>query len=268
MVPQSVVLSIVVTLAASVLLPVAAAVIIKKKTGASLSSFFVGFLVFFVCYIIALAASLLFSSLIRSAVPLLLVSALRAGVVEESGRALAFGLLLKKKDRIADALMYGAGHGGIEVLLILTLTMFSNLVLALMANSGGLETILASAPEQAEALTDAIGVLAALRPGDLALGVIERISAMGIHICLSVVVFYAVRKKCVLSFLIAVALHAAVDFSLVFAVLGIVGNLAIEGILFAETLVLVLIAVIYAKRYNRPQPPVPADGPGTDADAT
>ena len=64
---------------------------------------------------------------------------LMAGTFEECGRWLAFKLSLRWSRGPGDALMYGAGHGGIEAILLAGMTMLSNITLALALNRGGLE---------------------------------------------------------------------------------------------------------------------------------
>ena len=66
---------------------------------------------------------------------------LMAGVFEECGRWLAFKLSLRWSRGPGDALMYGAGHGGIEAILLAGMTMLSNITLALALNRGGLEAV-------------------------------------------------------------------------------------------------------------------------------
>jgi uncharacterized membrane protein YhfC len=57
-----------------------------------------------------------------------LYGGLMAGLFEETGRFLAFKTILRsKRNNDANALMYGAGHGGFEAMMILGITMISNL---------------------------------------------------------------------------------------------------------------------------------------------
>ena len=54
-----------------------------------------------------------------------------AGLFEETGRWIAFKTVLKKRQgKNANALMYGAGHGGFEAAMIVGTAMISNLVMA------------------------------------------------------------------------------------------------------------------------------------------
>jgi len=60
-----------------------------------------------------------------------------AGLFEETGRFLAFSFALKKyRSKNVNALMYGAGHGGLEAMVIVGLTMINNIAWSSMINSG------------------------------------------------------------------------------------------------------------------------------------
>ena len=97
-----------------------------KKKGGQVSAFFVGCAVFVV---FALLLESLVHNLVLKGLPVgekilgntllyALYGGLMAGLFEETGRFLAFKTVLKKRqDNDRNALMYGAGHGGIECIL-------------------------------------------------------------------------------------------------------------------------------------------------------
>ena len=70
-----------------------------------------------------------------------LYGGLMAGLFEETGRFAAFQLLRRsgKGGTPQDALIYGAGHGGMEAVLLVGLTNVSNLLLSFWLNTGTLE---------------------------------------------------------------------------------------------------------------------------------
>jgi len=144
-----------------------------------------------------------------------LYGGLAAGLFEETGRFLGMKFLLKKEPTGAlPAVSYGAGHGGMEMLMIFGITMISNLVLSLMINAGQADTLLATAPAEAKAQVEAqFAQLQDLNAGQLLLGFWERISALILQLGLSVIVWTAVRKggKWLWLFLAAILLHALVD---------------------------------------------------------
>lgn len=250
MIPTSSVTAMIIVAIASVLLPVAVVVAFKIKTKAGVSSVFVGALVFFVCFIIAVATQILFSSIIANAALLMVALCLRAGIVEEGGRYIAFSLLLKKKNKIGDALMYGAGHGGMEVILVLTLTMVSNIAFAAMLNNSGLDALIASAPGQAEAYRTTAESLIATKTETIYLGLAERVTAMIVHISLSVVAFYAVRLRKKRFYFLSVFMHAGFNAFILLLQYGVVGLIGIEAILFAAALVIAYVAWRFSRIYK------------------
>lgn len=169
-----------------------------------------------------------------------LYGGLAAGLFEETGRLLAFRLVLKKSPARITALSYGIGHGGIEALLLVGLTMVSNLILGLSHASG--------APLPQEAAAAAETLLAT--PASLFLwSGLERLSAMGLHLALSVLVFAAVRTGKRRLFPAAVGVHAAVNFAAVAAN----AHLPVAA---TEALVLLLtvLAALWAARIYRRLP--------------
>lgn len=142
-----------------------------------------------------------------------LYGGLAAGIFEEAGRWFAMRFLLKKEhDKPHNALMYGAGHGGCEALLIGILSLISNLVYAFMINAGQEQMLLSQVPaEQQETLQTAFTQLKEYSPAVFAAIPAERLSAVILHIALSVLVWTAVVKKKPAMFLLAIFMHFFVD---------------------------------------------------------
>ena len=70
-----------------------------------------------------------------------------AGLFEETGRYLAFSFALKKyRAKNVNALMYGAGHGGFEAIVITGLTMVNNIIWSVMINNGSISSMISSLP--------------------------------------------------------------------------------------------------------------------------
>ena len=142
-----------------------------------------------------------------------LYGGLAAGIFEETGRLIAMRFLLKKEhDKPHTALMYGAGHGGCEAILIGILSLISNLVYAFLINAGQEQMLLTQVPaEQQETLRTAFTQLKEYSPAVFAAVPAERISAVTLHIALSVLVWTAVVRKKPPMFLLAIFLHFFVD---------------------------------------------------------
>ena len=182
-----------------------------------------------------------------------LYGGLMAGLFEETGRFLSMKFLMKKEPTTAlPGLAYGAGHGGVEMLIVFGFSMISNLVMAVMINAGQLETIVAQTPTEAqEQVRTAAVKLAELRAGDLLLGLWERISALILHLSLSVLVWAAVRKggKWLWLFPAAILLHAGVDAQAV--ILSKSASMpALEAIIFAESIAIAGIAYMVGRRIS------------------
>ena len=157
-------------------------------------------------------------------------AALAAAVFEETGRLIAMKFWMKKWLDFPNALMYGIGHGGVEAILIGGLSGISNLVSMLMINSGAMQNTLAALP--AESANQTVSQLSALwtTPAQLFfVSGIERISAIILHIGLSLLIYRAVKAgecrtaesdKCrtaAFTAVLAYGIHFIVDF---FAVAG------------------------------------------------
>lgn len=182
-----------------------------------------------------------------------LYGGLMAGLFEETGRFLSMKFLMKKEPSTAlPGLAYGAGHGGVEMLIVFGIAMISNLAMAVTVNAGQLETIVAQTPAEAQEQVRAAAVrLAELRPGDLLLGLWERISALILHLSLSVLVWAAVRKggKWLWLFPAAILLHAGVDAQAV--LLSKSASMpALEAIVFAESIAIAGIASMVGRRIS------------------
>lgn len=180
-----------------------------------------------------------------------LYGGLAAGIFEETGRFLAMKFLMKKEPAtVIPGVAYGAGHGGIEMLILFGLTMISNLVMALMVNSGQADALVSQAPESAAALLQTqLNSLQTTTAGSWFIGLWERISAIILQISLSVLVWAAVRKggKWLWLFPAAILLHALVD-ALAVLLQKSVGMIPLELIVTAEAVAAGAIAILVAKK--------------------
>ena len=133
-----------------------------------------------------------------------LYGGLAAGIFEVTGRFLAFRFVLKNHRGRMTALGYGMGHGGCEAALLLSMTYLSNLALLAMEQSG------AALPQEAQA---AVSQLLSLPAANFLWAGVERISAVALHMALSVLVFAAVTQPGRRGlFFAAMLAHAAMDF--------------------------------------------------------
>ena len=137
-----------------------------------------------------------------------------AGVFEECGRHIMLKYIMKKNRTRENAVLYGIGHGGIEVLAVILPSMVLYLVIAILFSQGNVQEALNQlkiTEETAAATLTSVQAAAAFDCAMMVMNGIERLFAMFIHIGLTVIVFYGVRngKKSCLP--LAILLHMAMD---------------------------------------------------------
>ncbi len=184
-----------------------------------------------------------------------IVGGLFAGVFEETGRFVAFKTVLRnKRGNDANALMYGAGHGGVEAVLLLSATMISSIVYAILFNSGS-----ASLPGGS---LDTAQALISTPSWMFLVGSAERIAAVAIHISLSVLVWFAAKNsERFWLYPLAILLHLFVDaVAVILSKLG-VNVWIIEGLVYVIAATLVVLAVVVWKENYVPAQPELAEEP-------
>ena len=137
-----------------------------------------------------------------------------AGVFEECGRHIFLKYILKKNRTRENAVLYGIGHGGIEVLAVLLPTMITYLAVAVLFSRGDVKSALSAlkiTDENAAAALPAVQAAAAFDYGMMALNVIERLLAMLLHIGLTVIVYYGVVNAKKICLPMAIVLHMLAD---------------------------------------------------------
>ena len=143
-----------------------------------------------------------------------LYGVLMAGVFEECGRHIILKYIMKKDRTRENAVLYGIGHGGIEILAVLLPSMITYLAIAVLFSSGNTEHALKTlniTEETAATALPSVQAAATFGYGMMAMNVLERLLAMGAHIGLAVIVFYGVvrgRKGCLP---LAILLHMLMD---------------------------------------------------------
>ncbi|MCL1803534.1 MAG: YhfC family intramembrane metalloprotease [Eubacteriaceae bacterium] len=165
---------------------------------------------------------------------------LAAGVFEETGRFAAFKALKKKYMQPENAISYGIGHAGIEAWLIASLQHILFFFAAMAYNSGS----------RTEAAISAAQALAATPPIVILLSAVERISAIALHIGLSILVWPAASLTGYMHYyFFAVFLHAAADFIAALFQAGSITSVAlIEALLFAISAATLFFALKLLKK--------------------
>lgn len=242
--------------------PVALGIAAKRRLGAKLSALVTGAAVFavFVLGLESLMHRVVLGSPLGTRISenVWLYAAyggMAAALFEEFGRLIAMKLCMKRTLCRENAIMYGVGHGGLEAVLIVGLAYISNIVTAAMINSGALAAQLAALDAAtAETTAKQLAALWETAPGDFFLAGVERLSAITLHICLSYFVYRAVRYGEGRYFVLALALHFAVDAATVI-ITGYLSVYVLEAALFVAMAALAVCVVRLYRAEGADEPP-------------
>ncbi len=141
-----------------------------------------------------------------------------AALFEEAGRYIGFKYFMKKDNDPSMSLMVGAGHGGIEAILIVGLGLISNVFIASLINSNSeiLSFLESSDPQNYSLIMESFETLSEMSPPLFLLAGLERVTVIFFHISLSVFVFKAAKNRKQISYLfLAFFLHFIFDFVVV-----------------------------------------------------
>ena len=209
-----------------ILMPLALAVYLTRKFKAEWRLFGVGILTFIISQVFHIPFNLwMLNPLLektklqfnQSGFPLFMLAlcyGLSAGLFEEITRYLGYRVSIKDERDWKSALMYGAGHGGIESILIGILALFT--LIRLVSLQGiDLSTIvdakyLELARSQVEIYWEAPWHL-------ILLGAVERLIAICFHLSATVLVLQSFRRKNISWLALAVLWHTLLDAIAVFA---------------------------------------------------
>lgn len=178
-----------------------------------------------------------------------LYGACMAGIFEECGRYVIIRSLMKKNKNRENMVMYGIGHGGIEVWAISLISIVSLLAIAIVLQGRGIEGALSFMGITSDIPEDMMGSMAVAITSAAnfstmngVLTVLERVGAMTAHISLTVVVAYGIVKKQKRYLPLAILTHAGVDLLPVLYQRGAVTMLATEIWLFFWAILLMIWA--------------------------
>ena len=174
-----------------------------------------------------------------------------AGLFEECGRYIVLKYIMKKNRARENSVLYGIGHGGIEILAVLLPSMISFLAVAVMFSAGDTENALRTlniTEETAAAALPAVQSAAAFDYGMMAANVIERLFAMFLHIGLTVIVYYGVVNAKKMYLPLAILLHMLMDTFPALYQRSVVPLWSVEVWAAVWTIIIVFIAVkLYRK---------------------
>ncbi len=247
-----------------ILLPVALGAFLARKLNQPWRLFGVGALTFIASQVVHLPVlyglTALFKAKILPNPPVewslifnAVVLGLLAGLCEEIARYLTYRLFLKESRAWNNALMFGAGHGGIEAI-ILGLLVGVTLMQMIILRNIGLDSLNLPADQLALAQKQ-IATYWAAPDYTALLGALERLFAIITHLALTVIVLQTFIRNNILYLVLAIAWHAIIDGVAVFAV-GIVGPYWTEAIIAGFALMNLFL--IFAFRSGVTASPAPA----------
>lgn len=184
----------------------------RRRTGAPIVAFFYGALIFIIFQpVLRLPWQIPLGNWARNheamQVPFLVFSAFTAGVFEEVGRWVGYRTLLRRDRRIRTGVMYGLGHGGAEAILLVGVNLMGLLVIWILASLGQIVD-----PH----LLDTIRTqTATLSFGTTQLAIVERASAIAMHVGLSLIVLQVVVRGQWRWLAMAIAIHMVIDLAAV-----------------------------------------------------
>ena len=176
-----------------------------------------------------------------------LYGGLMAGLFEEIGRFVAFRFLIKKYPEKETAVTYGIGHGGIECMMILGVGYIQYYMYGQLINNGTIDKMLESLAGDAksqEAFQTLIDSIIHMEKSSCWIAGWERISALMIHIGISILVFQSVKvtqKKYMLW--VAVGLHMLADIPAALYQKGVLGLIPTEIIICVYSLAILAYGI-------------------------
>jgi uncharacterized membrane protein YhfC len=242
-----------------VAIPIAVAIFIHRQTNAPWRLFFIGAATFILAQVFHIPFNwiMLRSNLIPtdttawgSLLFYALFLGLSAGVFEESARYLSYRYWTKDARTWSRGLMLGAGHGGIEAILLGLLAGINFIGLLIVTRS---EALLSTFPaDQLDAIDEALIMINTTPWYGLILGAVERVFAIITHLALSILVLQVFVRRSLWWLFLAIGYHAIFNMA---AVIGIVrwGPYTTEGMLAGFA----LISLFLIFRLRLPDPPSP-----------
>lgn len=173
---------------------------------------------------------------------------LLAGIFEETARYILFKFFLKKARTWQEGVLVGAGHGGVEAIILGVLGVFTIINMVVMRNMD--LSAMGIPVDQLELGKQQVAAFWSSPAYMGLLGFAERVFAICLHISLSVMVLYSVACKKPIWFWLAMLWHAFVDAAAVYLMPGI-GAVAVEGVMAGMAIVSLVIFFGLRPRFRK-----------------
>ncbi len=168
--------------------------------------------------------------------------------------------ILQKKQFFEKAVAVGLGHGGIEAIALIGLAYVNNILYSLMINTGVYDTLVSQTASMGVDTTSLLVAKASLietSPTMFLLAGYERILTMILHVAMTVLVFYFVKKKKdIVGIILCLLIHTLIDFVPAFLVGIMAANLAyIITYTFLTVMAVlgIIILVVIKKKWSKIQ---------------
>jgi len=173
---------------------------------------------------------------------------LSAGIFEEVARYAGYRWWAKDARSWSKGLLYGAGHGGMEAILIGGLILYTYYQMFALR---GLDLSAIIPVEQLDVVQAQVAAYWSVAWYDSFLSTLERLLTLPVQICLSIIVLQTFTRKRAIWLMIAILWHAFIDAVVVFAA-GTRGVYAAEASIALFAVISVII--IFILRQAEPEP--------------
>lgn len=186
-----------------IVFPIAALIFLKVKSKASMIPFFIGGTVYVLFSVVILGIIGFVTIILGVSDPIdnnpvlyIIYQAVVVGLTDETGRFVAHRVFMRGLEDDTTPLFYGIGHGALEAWTFVAVPAYSTIMFANEFSAIGLEGMIAKYPNMIEAnIIEKVNQINAVSYGLITTCLLERLAFFILHLALSVIIFYGVRKK-------------------------------------------------------------------------
>jgi uncharacterized membrane protein YhfC len=210
-----------------------------------------GFLAFFISQVVIRVpllsvlstVSKSFTSFYSSLLGTILIGGLSAGIFEETARLIGAKVLLKKDSlSLKDGISFGIGHALCEVIILVGISYISSLVVFFMINTGTFHDLMLNTGIKETQYNEYLEYYTSTQAIDFVYALVERCSAIMIHISNTLIVFHAVKNSKYRYYALAILLHTVFN-SLAVVLATYCGYLLTEIVLLVFAVLLLCTTV-------------------------
>lgn len=181
-----------------------------------------------------------------------LLLGLAAGLFEETGRYVVYTRFLPRVRSWQEGLMLGAGHGGVESVFFGALALYAFFQMVVLKDLSGSQLAELLSAEKLRPAEIAMEAYWSAPWYQMFLGAFERICAMLVHLCMSLLVLMSVQKKQLRWYVASLLWHTLTNATAVFAMASW-GPYAAEALLLLVAGFSVLIVWRLIKHFPEPE---------------